>query len=699
MSQDFAQWQGNNDHFLAAALAWLRLLLTHLANGERARSSVTGVVGPAPAGSGLFSFMPGQPTAPSPAPGPPASELSLARRQMDEAAAADPPPALHLLGERFGLSPFEQNVLLLCAGMELDTRIAGLCAQAQDNPSRPYPTFALALALFDDPAWDALSPERPLRRWRLVEINQPPAQPLTVSALRADERIVNYLKGLNYLDDRLDPLLAPFDAVPDGVELPPSQQQTVALVKQHLERAAAMGRPPVIQLLGMDGLSKQVVAWQAAADFGLQLYRMPVELLPAQVADLETLARLWQRESVLLPIALYLDAHESAGQAPAEGQAPPLNRFLARSGGVFFLDVREIRPDLPGALSASVEVDKPAPAEQQAAWRAALGDAGGDAAAQLAGQFNLNQAAIQQIGRSVTMGRAVDMAPPVEQVWATCLANTRPRMDLLAQRLEPKATWEDIVLPAEVEKLLRQIAGQVAQRSTVYDEWGFRARMNRGLGISALFAGESGTGKTMAAEVLANDLRLNLYRIDLSAVVSKYIGETEKNLRRLFDAAEDGGAILFFDEADALFGRRSEVKDSHDRYANIEVNYLLQRMEAYRGLAILATNLKSALDPAFWRRLRFIVNFPFPGVEDRARIWQRVFPPQAPLEGLDTGRLARLNLAGGSIHNIALNAAFLAAQQGRPVSMPLVLAAAEAEFRKLERPVREADFAWNQGTG
>ena len=188
---------------------------------------------------------------------------------------------------------------------------------------------------------------------------------------------------------------------------------------------------------------------------------------------------------------------------------------------------------------------------------------------------------------------------PWQRVWDACLANTRPRMDLLAQRLDPKATWDDIVLPAEVEQLLRQIAGQVAQRSTVYDAWGFRARMNRGLGISALFAGESGTGKTMAAEVLANELRLNLYRIDLSAVVSKYIGETEKNLRRLFDAAEDGGAILFFDEADALFGKRSEVKDSHDRYANIEVNYLLQRMEAYGGLAILATNMKSALDPAF----------------------------------------------------------------------------------------------------
>jgi SpoVK/Ycf46/Vps4 family AAA+-type ATPase len=267
-------------------------------------------------------------------------------------------------------------------------------------------------------------------------------------------------------------------------------------------------------------------------------------------------------------------------------------------------------------------------------------------------------------------------------------------MDRLAQRLAPKATWDDIVLPASVEELLRQIGGQVAQRTRVYDDWGFRDKMNRGLGISALFAGPSGTGKTMAAEVLANDLRLNLYRIDLSQVVSKYIGETEKNLRQLFDAAEDGGAILFFDEADALFGKRSEVKDSHDRYANIEINYLLQRMEEYRGLAILATNMKSALDQAFMRRLRFVVNFPFPAPADRARIWRRVFPPGVPLGDLDYGRLSQLNLAGGSIHNIALNAAFLAAQGGedQTVTMPLVLRAAETEFRKLERPVREADF-------
>jgi SpoVK/Ycf46/Vps4 family AAA+-type ATPase len=218
--------------------------------------------------------------------------------------------------------------------------------------------------------------------------------------------------------------------------------------------------------------------------------------------------------------------------------------------------------------------------------------------------------------------------------------------------------------------------------------------MNRGFGISALFAGESGTGKTMAAEVIANHLRLHLYRIDLSAVVSKYIGETEKNLRRVFDAAESGGAILFFDEADALFGKRSEVRDSHDRYANIEINYLLQRMEAYRGLAILATNMRGALDGAFMRRLRFVITFPFPGLAQRMAIWRNAWPPETPVGELDYDHLARLGLTGGSIANIALNAAFTAADAGSPVTMAHVLDAARTEFQKLERPINETDFRW-----
>ena len=233
---------------------------------------------------------------------------------------------------------------------------------------------------------------------------------------------------------------------------------------------------------------------------------------------------------------------------------------------------------------------------------------------------------------------------------------------------------------------------QVRQRGQVYEAWGFRRQHDRGLGIAALFAGGSGTGKTLAAEVLASELQLDLYRIDLSSVVDKYIGETEKNLRQIFDAAEAGGVILLFDEADALFGKRSEVKDSHDRHANIEVSYLLQRMEQYRGLAILTSNIKDALDEAFLRRLRFVVEFPFPDAAERAAIWQRVFPPETPTRGLDFNRLARLNVAGGSIRNIALNAAFQAAEVGAPVGMAHILQATRREYEKLQRPLTDAEI-------
>jgi SpoVK/Ycf46/Vps4 family AAA+-type ATPase len=314
--------------------------------------------------------------------------------------------------------------------------------------------------------------------------------------------------------------------------------------------------------------------------------------------------------------------------------------------------------------------------------------------ARLASQFNLNLVTIKQIAAEVltTEGEG-DVS---RRLWQASLSSTRPRLSNLAQRLIPKATLEDIVLPPTEKELLHQIARQVGQRFRVYEEGGFARKMNRGLGISALFAGESGTGKTMAAEGIANTLNLDLYRIDLSGVVSKYIGETEKNLRSLFDAAEDGGAILFFDEADALFGKRSEVKDSHDRYANIEINYLLQRIEAYSGLAILATNMKSALDPAFLRRLRFIVDFPYPGPAERKSIWQGIFPEQTKTADLNFDRLARLDLTGGNIHNVALNAAFLAAEIRTAVTMPLILESARTEFRKLSRFVNDADLVWEE---
>jgi hypothetical protein len=702
---DFTQWQENNDRYLAEALAWLRLRLARLGKPAPAEKPAVEMREEQPAGWFGRRKRPVEDSAP-PVEKEIDDDITRAAQAMADAAKIDPPPALVILSQRLGLSQFEQEVLLLCAAMDLDTRIPGLCAGAQDDPNRPYPTFALAFTLFDDPRWDTLSPGRPLRYWRLIEINQPGATPLTASALRADERIVNYLKGLNYLDDRLASLVEPLFRDPADVEeLPPSQGRQAFELVNRLCASGNSWRTPVIELLGKDSESKRAVARRVAGDLGLSLYRLPSELLPTQWADFETFSRLWQRECWLMPLALYVDMGENGGSGSRETQAAAIARFLGRAQGVFFLDVEEPKKITERSV-VSVQIQKPTPQEQRSVWLLALGEGADELSGRLAAQFNMSQREIEQIASAISAEGETDI-PRDERVWNACLSGSRPKLERLAQRIDAKAFWEDIVLQVEERVLLRQIAQQVSQRSRVYEDWGFRQKMNRGLGINALFTGESGTGKTMAAEVIANELKLHLYRIDLSAVVNKYIGETEKNLRRVFDAAEDSGAILFFDEADALFGKRSEVKDSHDRYANIEINYLLQRMEAYRGLAILATNMKSALDSAFMRRLRFIVNFPFPGAKERKLIWENVFPEAdesrglsgTPVEELNYDHLAKLNVTGGSIHNIALSAAFLAAQAGSKVTMPLVLEAARTEFRKLERPINEADFRFIQPVG
>jgi hypothetical protein len=409
---------------------------------------------------------------------------------------------------------------------------------------------------------------------------------------------------------------------------------------------------------------------------------LDAELLPTAPVELDNLARLWEREAALLPLALYLEIDD--GDGGAGPTRPPVGRFVSRVSGRVALAARESWSDL-GRQSILLDVAPPTAGERAEAWGHALRPGTSpEKVDALATQFALEVSEIGDIALITT---------DPDEAWRECRIRTRPRIDVLAQRLEPHVGWDDIVLPDGTRELLEQVADQIAHRTQVYERWDFASRVTRGLGVSVLFAGPSGTGKTMAAEVLAARLQLDLYRIDLSAVVSKYIGETEKNLRRLFDAAEGGGVILFFDEADALFGKRSEVKDSHDRYANIEINYLLQRMEAYRGLAILATNLRSALDTAFLRRLRFIMEFPFPGVAERRTIWQKSFPAASPVGPLDFDRLAQLPATGGMIRNIAVNAAFLAAAAGTQITMTLVLAAARTEFAKLELPIREREFA------
>jgi hypothetical protein len=754
-----ASWHERNNAYLEAELELLRLRLLRLEHAEapaRETAAPVEVVtvappapvppsAPAPARRRFRKEPPAvpPPAAPMPARAPAAvaqprmdasapsdDELANAIERRDAAAAMEGGPALDMLSRQLGLSPFERDTLLLCAAMELAPGLGALCAKAQGHAALSHPTFGLALSLFDDPTWDAVSADRPLRYARLVEISQPGALPLTSSPLRADERIVNYLKGRNVLDDRLSAFLEPAaDAA--GWSLAPSQQEVMDRVLRRLHLSSHDPVVPVVQLVGVDADTRLALAVHVAAALSRRLYRLRLESLPSEVAEIELFARLWERESLLLPIALYVDA-ASAETLPADATRA-LHRLLAHRLGLAFLGVREGSLAL-SAPNFAVKVLKPTREEQRLAWAAQLdadatgegADATGDdadatndyadatadyadatddyaaptteegagetdMASILAGQFDLSVGEIQEAAR-MAVGGLDETRPLADRLWAACRELTRPRLDSLAQHLEAKATWDDLVLPEESMSLLHQIAGQVRQRHKVYESWGFAQRMNRGFGISALFAGESGTGKTMAAEVIANELALNLYRIDLSAVVSKYIGETEKNLARLFDAAEMGGAILLFDEADALFGKRGEVKDSHDRYANIEINYLLQRIEAFTGLAILTTNMKTAVDAAFMRRLRFIVNFQFPGIPERELMWQRALPPQTPVADLDFTRLARLTLTGGSIHNIALNAAFKAAENGQTVTMPALLTAARMELRKLDKPFNEAEL-------
>jgi hypothetical protein len=596
--------------------------------------------------------------------------------------------ALATLCAAFRLSPFERDLLVLCAGVELDASFAALCAEAQGDPQRVLPTFSLALAALPGAHWSALTPDAPLRYWRLIE--PAPGGLLTRAPLRIDERVLHYLTGIACLDERLRGLVAPvraFDA------LLPSHQALAQRIAGAWRRTRGRSLP-LIQVCGDERVTRQAIAAAACASVGLELYVLHAALLSPALADVEPLIRLWEREAALSAGALLVECDDVD---PAETtRASMLTWLLERTGGALIVSARDRwRPTQ--RVTVTVDVHRTGSDEQRDAWHTALGAAAGHLDGQmdvLVSQFNLSAHAIRAASADA-LGRldgdaGHDLA---RAVWDASRVQARPRLDDLAQRIESSVTWDDLVLPAPQRQVLRDIAAHVRQRARVYETWGFAARSSRGLGISALFAGASGTGKTMAAEVLANELHLDLYRIDLSSVVSKYIGETEKNLRRIFDAAESGGAILLFDEADALFGKRSEVKDSHDRYANIEVSYLLQRMEAYRGLAILTTNLKSALDTAFLRRIRFVVQFPFPDAAQRAEIWRRSFPLGAPVENLDFDKLARLNVAGGNIRNIALNAAFLAADAGEPIRMMHLLRAARTEYAKLEKQLTESEIA------
>ena len=600
-------------------------------------------------------------------------------------------PALDRCADIFGLSPFERELLLLAAGVELDSGLRRLVAQAQatlpDGGRSSQPTFLLALRILAHPHWDALSPLAPLRRWRLIEMEarrSPAQQPLHI-----DERILHYLTGVAAMDERLRGV-ARFEAVPSpGVPSALAQRIARGLSRTN-DRAALVvltqSRPEYESLRGaaMEGL-------RAGGAAGLWLHARD---LPADPRELAETALLVDREAALAGAVVLIEI-DPAIDNPAESEQRAF-AFIARLLGPLLLLGT---PD-PGRLArladrriAKIAVpDLPAQAVE-AKIRQQLPAGAGEAFVGALQQFRLSPTALQHLIEQVSLDEAAEGTRDqtlARRIWQCCRESARGGLDALAQRVDSRACFDDVVLPPVQMTMLCDIAEHLRHRHTVYDAWGMAGKSARGRGLCALFTGESGTGKTLAAEAIANEVGLDLYRIDLATVVSKYIGETEKNLKRLFDGAEASGAVLLFDEADALYGKRSEVKDSHDRYANIEVAYLLQRIEAYRGLAILTTNLKSALDRAFLRRIRFVVQFPFPDDAARREIWRRELPDTAPQRDVDYTALARLQLTGGNIRSVALNAAFMAAAASEPITMPHLRLAAQREAAKLERPLAEA---------
>jgi ATP-dependent 26S proteasome regulatory subunit len=683
-------WQEANQRYLMASLAVVREALQHHVRNLEVKTDNSGEVTAAPPDNNQ-------------------SQGSLAANlALQVAAAALPSPsALQHLCTTFNLSSFERDVLLLCAGIEFDNRFASLCATANNDRQATYATFSLATAVLPTAHWSAIAPGSPLRRWRLIEVGRGNA--LSLSPLRIDERVLHYIAGVPAVDERLMAIVEPLSV--SGV-IVPSHWELAERVAATWSQSSPTGLP-IVQLCGEDVTSKRAIASSACQLVGLNLYVMSARAISANHNELHDLMQVWEREAALSQAALLLDCDELelGGDAAKESA---IARLIEGSVSPLIVSTRD-RRRMRLRPAIAFDVRQPTAPEQRAIWQNVLGERAVGLNGQvevLVSNFNLTLPTIHAVCAEVLSGvKSGAIATEEEEsiqtnnpslfnaqssalttaLWDSCRAQARPRLEDLAQRLNPGAKWDDLVLPETQRQTLRDIASHVRQRSKVYESWGFAGKGDRGLGISALFAGSSGTGKTMAADVLAGELRLDLYRIDLSSVVSKYIGETEKNLRRIFDAAEAGGTILLFDEADALFGKRSEVKDSHDRHANIEVSYLLQRMEAYQGLAILTTNLKDSLDTAFLRRIRFVVKFAFPDATQRAEIWQRIFPGKTPTDNLDFAKLARLNVAGGNIRNIALNSAFIAADANEPVGMKHILAAAKSEYVKLERTLTDAE--------
>ncbi|HEX3092828.1 MAG TPA: AAA family ATPase [Candidatus Angelobacter sp.] len=621
------------------------------------------------------------------------------------------PLRLETLASRFHLSPVEADTVLLCLAAELDLRYEKLYAYLQDDVTRKRPSVDLVLNLLSTAFSDKLEgrryfhPSAPLLKHQLISFADDTTNaktPLLNRFLKLDERIVDYLLGEDALDSRLAgfvSLLKPSMRSEDMILPTGLIDRLKPLVEEHRNP----GRSLNLYFHGPYGVGKRSTAGVLCAHLGWKLLVVDSTRIVSSGPEFAALVNLIMREATLQQAAVYW---QNFGVHVVEDQrdvmALLLHELQAYQNVTFFGGEALWEPSDFPLLPPFIRISFPRPSysERLLLWdRALAGKASsGIDTAKLANKFRFSGGQIRDAAataQNLAQRRGpIDTAVEMSDLLEACRLQSNRKLAALATQIVSHHRWSDIVLPPDRMSQLREICNAMEYRSLVYDQWGFDGKLSLGKGLSLLFTGPSGTGKTMGAEILAGELGLDLYKIDLSTVVSKYIGETEKNLARIFTEAATSNAILFFDEADALFGKRSEVRDSHDRYANVEINYLLQRMEEYEGTVILATNLRKNMDEAFVRRIQFTIEFPFPNAEQRLAIWQRIFPRQMPRADLDLEFMARrFEIAGGSIRNIALSAAFLGATDGGCVTMQHLIHATRQEFQKMGKVVMEGEFA------
>ena len=618
------------------------------------------------------------------------------------------------MAQGFGLTRFDTDVILICLAPELDQGYERLYGYLHDDLTRRQPTVGLILDLFcadlvaKAAARARLTAAAPLIRHCLVSMREEPGDAsLLGSGLRLEARVARFLLD----DDSVDDRLAPYTTVVtsgtgvDYPEFPEVFRERLLRLPEYVAAASPRGCGPILYFQGPYGVGKRAAAAACCHVLGRPMLAVAGRRLATVTPEeFALLARLAGREARLLGAFIYWEDFDALLDADDRTRLTALFSVLRELPSLAFLSGSAAwEPSGPLREIPFLRVPFPMPGAQERLrmWHASL--AANESRqvpdlADLAGAFRLTGGQIRDAAATAcNLARFRDPGEPkvtLADLNAACRLHSNRKLAELAVKIIPGYTWDDIVLPADQMAQLQEIHDQARNHALVYDTWGFGAKLATGTGLSILFAGPPGTGKTMAADVLAGALGLDLYKIDLSTVVSKYIGETEKNLARIFDEAATSNAVLFFDEADALFGKRTQVRDAHDRYANVEISYLLQKMDEYDGVVVLATNLRKNMDEAFVRRLHAIVEFPVPGVHDRRRIWERVWPAATPRDAaLDLDFLARrVEVAGGSIRNIALAGAFLAAADGGAVTMTHVLRAARREYQKMGKILSAGEF-------